>query len=110
MYENFGDVQYGFHQGNAVVNGTAEYLYAPSESLIPIGPLPPIDLDLIPHLYATTGLYVYQDVSGMIEPFDYQDVSGMVEPYASQHLSGTIEPHEHAHDTRISLKRPFDCI
>lgn len=107
MYENLGDV--GFHEGNTVVNGTAEYLYFPSEPLIPLGPLPPIDLELIQHVYDATGLYAYQDAFGKIEPFDYQDVSGVIEPYAYQPVSGMSEPHHHAHDTRNSLKRSFDC-
>lgn len=94
MYENFGDVQYGFHQGNAVVNGTAEFLYSPSEPLIPIGPLPPINLDFIQHLFDTTGLYAYQDVTGKIEPFDGQDVpGGVIEPCTYQDVSGVAEPY-----------------
>ena len=42
MYRNFGDVQYGTHESNAFVHGTADYLYALSEPLTPLAPLLPM--------------------------------------------------------------------
>ena len=91
MYGNFGNGQYGTHEGNAFAHGTAEYLYAPSEPLIPLAPLPPMVSE---HLYLPNQPFM------PIEPSAVQHAYDTTQSYASQH----------AHDTRNPLKRPFDRV
>lgn len=91
MHGNFGDVHYGTHEGNASAHATEEYLYAPSEPLIPLVPLLPMVMEY---------LYFPDQPFMSIEPSVVQHVYDTTQFYAPQH----------AHETRDSLKRPFDRV
>jgi hypothetical protein len=91
MYGNFGDVQHGTYEGSAFAHGTAEYLYAPSEPLIPLAPLLPM---------VSEYLYFPDEPFMTIEPPAVYHVYDSTQSYASQH----------AHDTRSSFERTFDRV
>lgn len=91
MYGNFDAVRHCTYGDNAFTHGTAEYLYAPSEPLIPLAPLVPM---------AAEYLYFSDEPFIPIEPYTVQHVYDTTQSYAPQH----------AHGTRNSLKRPFDLV